>query len=68
MFNVLKGDVVTLIRAMGDLKLVGETFEVANVTETAIVLRDIKTKIAVGAVNIDDFDEYHHFTSFLNFL
>lgn len=55
---ILRNDKVVLIKEMGELKIVGETFEVANVTETAVVLRDTKNKIAVGAVDIAVFDQY----------
>lgn len=55
---ILRNDKVVLIKEMGELKIVGETFEVANVTETAVVLRDAKNKIAVGAVDIAVFDQY----------
>lgn len=56
--NVLRNDKVILTKAMDNLQIVGETFEVANVTETAVVLRNANNKIAVGAVDIDVFDEY----------
>ena len=55
---ILRNDKVILTKAMGNLQIVGETFEVANVTETAVVLRDARSKIAVGAVNIADFEQY----------
>lgn len=55
---ILRNDKVVLVKEMGELKIVGETFEVANVTETAVVLRDAKSKIAVGAVDISVFDQY----------
>lgn len=55
---ILRNDKVILVKEMGELKIVGETFEVANVTETAVVLRDAKSKIAVGAVDISVFDQY----------
>ena len=58
MMNILKGERVTLTRTMEKLNLVGQTFEVANITETSVVIRDVKTKIAVAAISIDDFDNY----------
>lgn len=56
--NIMRNDKVVLTKAMGNLQVVGETFEVANVTETAVVLRNASNKIAVGAVDIATFDQY----------
>lgn len=56
--SIMRNDKVVLIKTMGNLQVVGETFEVANITETAVVLRNASNKIAVGAIDIDVFDEY----------
>lgn len=56
--NILRNDKVILIKAMDNLQTVGETFEVANVTETAVILRNASNKIAVGAIDIAVFDQY----------
>lgn len=56
--NIMRNDKVILTKAMGNLQVVGETFEVANVTETAVILRNASNKIAVGAVDIAVFDQY----------
>ena len=56
--NIMRNDKVILTKAMGNLQVVGETFEVANVTETAVILRNASNKIAVGAVDIATFDQY----------
>ena len=56
--NIFKNDRFVLIKEMEYFNKVGMIYEVANITETAVVLRDVKTKVAVGAVNIDDFDKY----------
>ena len=56
--NIMRNDKVVLTKAMGNLQVVGETFEVANVTETAVILRNASTKIAVGAIDIVEFDQY----------
>lgn len=55
---ILRNDKVILIKEFGELKVVGETFEIANITDTAVVLRDAKNKIAVGAIDIAVFDQY----------
>jgi hypothetical protein len=56
--NIVKNDRVYLIKEMGDLKMVGEAFEVANITDTSIVLRTADKKIAICAVYINEFDKY----------
>ena len=56
--SVLKGDKVILIKEFNELKFVGKEYEVANITETSIVLRDVKTKVAIASINIDEFDSY----------
>ena len=56
--NIMRNDKVILTKAMGNLQVVGETFEIANVTETAVIIRNAINKIAVGAVDIATFDQY----------
>ena len=56
--SILKYDKVVLIKEFGKLKSVGKEYEVANVTETSLVLRDSETKIAVGVIGIKEFEEY----------
>lgn len=56
--SIFRNDKVILLKEYNVLKQVGETFEVAGVTDTVIVIRELKTKIAVGAIAIEDFDEY----------
>lgn len=56
--SVLKYDKVILKKEFKNLKMVGEVYEVANITDTSIVLRDSKTKVAVGVIDFDDFEEY----------
>ena len=56
--SIIRNDKVVLMKPFDTLQTVGETYEVANITDTAVVLRDAKTKIAVCAVNINDIDGY----------
>lgn len=56
--NIVRSDRVVLTKEMDNLKTVGEIYEVANITETRVVLRDKTTKVAVIAVDIDEFDQY----------
>jgi hypothetical protein len=56
--NYFRGDKVVLIKECDALKTVGEVYEVANITDTQVVVRNAKTKVAVGAVDIAVFDQY----------
>ena len=56
--NAVRYDKVILTKAFGDLKTVGEIYEVANITLTSVILRDKKNKVAIASVNIDEFDQY----------
>lgn len=56
--NIVRNEKVVLLKPIKSLQTVGEIYEIANLTDTAIVLRDVNTKIAVGAISIDDFDKY----------
>lgn len=56
--NIFRNDRVALIKEFGNMKTVGEVFEVANITDTAVILRNASSKIAVGAIDIVDFEQY----------
>jgi hypothetical protein len=56
--NIMRNDKVVLVNGMDGFKKVGETFEVANVTDTKVILRDVTSKVAVGAIDIDTFEVY----------
>ena len=56
--NIMRNDKVVLVKGMDSFKKVGETYEVANITETKIVLREVTSKVAVGAVDIDAFETH----------
>lgn len=58
MFTIFRNDKVVLIKEFDKMSTVGQEYEVANITDTAVVLRDVTTKIAIGAICIDDFDKY----------
>lgn len=55
---LLRNDKVVLLKEYGDLKQVGDTYEVANFTDELVILRNERTKIAVGAISLVDFYEY----------
>lgn len=58
MSTVLRNDKVVLIKEFGKMKQIGQTFEVANFTQDSVVIRNADNKVAVGAININDFDKY----------
>lgn len=55
---MVNGDKIVLKKEYGNLKFVGEMFEVGNITDTSIVIRNVKNKVAVASISIDDFYEY----------
>lgn len=57
--NVFRSDRVVFIKDYDNSKLiVGETYEVANITDSSIVLRNVKNKVAVASIAIDEFDQH----------
>ena len=57
MHTTLNFDRVVLVKELNEkFKKVGEVFEVANIRENSFLLRDGRTKVAVGVVNFEDFD------------
>lgn len=56
--NIVKNDKIILVKEFGNLKMVGECYEVGNITETSVIVRDVKTKVAMCAIDIDDFPNY----------
>lgn len=55
---LFRNDKVVLLKEYDDLKQVGATYEVGNFTDKMVILREVKTKIAVGAIPLVDFYEY----------
>lgn len=56
--NVFKNGKFVLVKGFGNMNAVGAMFEVANITDTAIVMRDAHTKIAACAIDFKSFDEH----------
>ena len=56
--NILRGDRLILTKEYDKMKMVGATYDVANITETSVVMRDARTKIAVAALPINIIEEY----------
>lgn len=59
MNTTLKFDKVILTKELNDkFKQVGEAFEVASILENSFLLRDAKTRVAIGVVSFEDFEEH----------
>lgn len=57
MDTVLKFDRVVLVKELNDrFKRVGDVFEVANILDNSFLLRDSKTRVALGVVGFEDFE------------
>jgi hypothetical protein len=54
----LRNDKVILIKEVENLKTIGETYEVANIVDNLVILRDATSKMAVGAIDISIFEEH----------
>lgn len=66
METVLKFDKVILTKELNDkIKKVGEVFEIASILDNSFLLRDGKTRVAVGVVSFEDFEK--HFVPVENF-
>ena len=66
MNTTLKFDRVVLTKELNEkFKQVGEVFEVANILDGSFLLRDSKTRVALGVVSFEDFDG--HFVHEVNF-
>lgn len=58
METTLKFDKVVLVKELNDkFRKVGETFEIANVFDNSFLLRDSKTRIALGVISFEDFEK-----------
>lgn len=59
METILKYDRVILTKELNDkIKKVGEVFEIANIFDDSFLLRESKSKIAVGVISFEDFDKH----------
>lgn len=66
METTLKFDKVVLVKELNDtIKKVGEIFEIANILDGSFLLRDAKTRVAIGVVSFEDFEK--HFVHAENF-
>lgn len=59
MNTILKYEEVILTKALGDkFRKIGKAYEVANILNDAFLLRDSKTKTAIGVVSFIDFEKH----------
>lgn len=59
MSNVIcSGDRFMLRKPIGRLTEVGQIYETGNITERSIIVRDIKSKVALLSIGADSFFEY----------
>ena len=66
METVLKFDRVVLTKELDEkIKKVGDVFEIANILDNSFLLRDGKTRMAVGVISFEDFEK--HFVHEENF-
>ncbi len=66
METTLKFDRVILVKELNEkFKNVGEVFEIANISDNSFLLRDGRTRVAVGVISFNDFEE--HFVHENNF-
>jgi hypothetical protein len=66
MNTVLKFDKCVLVKELNEkFKQVGDVFEVINVMEDSLLIRDTKTRVTIGIVSFKDFEK--HFVRENNF-
>ena len=59
MNSTLVFDRVILVKEFGDkFKKVGEIFEIANILKDSFLLRDSKTRVAIGVISFEDFENH----------
>lgn len=57
MNTVLRFDKVVLVKELNErFKKVGEVFEIANILENSFLLRSPETKVALGIISFEDFE------------
>ena len=59
MNSTLVFDRVILVKEFGDkFKKVGEVFEIANILKDSFLLRDSKTRVAIGVIGFEEFENH----------
>ena len=68
MDTILKFDRVILTKELNEkFSKIGEVFEIANFLDNSFLLRDARTKVAIGVVSFDDFEKHFvHETNYNN--
>lgn len=55
---ISKNDRVVLIRECGKLDKLGVEYEIGDINESYIIIRNVTSKVAVAAVKVNEFDQY----------
>ena len=64
METTLKFDRVILVKELNErFKKVGDVFEIANILDNTFLLRDGSTRVAIGVVSFEDFENPSGFTA-----
>ena len=57
METTIKYDRVVLVKELNEkFSKIGEVFEIANILENSFLLRDTKTRVAIGVISFEDFE------------
>ena len=58
METILKFDKFVLAKELNEkFKKVGDVFEIANITENSFLLRDARSKVAIGVISFEDLEK-----------
>ena len=55
---ILKYDKVTLIKEFGKMNMVGEAYEIANISDDSFVIRDTNKRVALGVISFEEFNKH----------
>lgn len=56
--SFFRDDKVVQIHQYEKLNTMGRVFEVGDITDKSVVIRDAKSKVAIAAIDINDFEKY----------
>lgn len=56
--SVFRGTKIILIKKFENLNKVGKVYEVGDVSNSMVIIREVDSKAAVGAVTFEDFDNH----------
>lgn len=56
--SLLKYDKVILTKPFDKMEMIGETYEIASVSEDSFIIRDERTKATIGVIDFEEFNEH----------